>query len=110
MDADKNENYSWGKLRVAVSKNGEDLGEMTPERRFYTASRQPTTEVAIRRRLNEDLYINFAGMSTDGGKVVVQAYVFPLVSCIWCGFWVLFFGTAICLVPSKTKLVWARTE
>src|ERR1051325_873680 len=40
MDADKNENYSWGKLRVAVSKNGEDLGEMTPERRFYTASRQ----------------------------------------------------------------------
>jgi len=110
IEADKNENYSWGKLHVAVSKNGEDLGEMVPERRFYTASRQPTTEVAIRRRLNEDLYINFAGMSNDGKKVVVQAYVFPLVSCIWCGFWVLFFGTAICLVPSKTKLVWARTE
>jgi cytochrome c-type biogenesis protein CcmF len=109
-DKETNENYSYGKLRIAVSKDGEDLGVMVPERRFYTASKQPTTEVAIRRRLNEDLYLNFAGMSNDGGKVVVQAYVFPLVSCIWIGFWVLAFGTGICLVPSKTKLVWARTE
>ncbi len=41
---------------------------LEPERRFYIASNQPTTEVAIRRRPNEDLYVNFAGFSDDGEK------------------------------------------
>jgi cytochrome c-type biogenesis protein CcmF len=83
---------------------------MEPEHRFYKASKQPTSEVAIRRRLNEDLYINFAGMSDGDAKGVIQAYVFPLVSCIWIGFWILFAGTVICLVPSKVRLQYARTE
>ncbi len=29
--------------------------------------------------------------------------MFPLVSWIWIGFWVLLFGTIICLIPSKSK-------
>ncbi len=102
--------YRWGKLEIAVSKNGKDLGTVEPERRFYTVSQQPTSEVSIRRRLNEDLYLNFAGASDDGKAIVVQAYVFPLVSWIWIGYWVVLFGTLICLVPSKSKLIFPRTE
>jgi cytochrome c-type biogenesis protein CcmF len=66
--------------------------------------------VAIRRRLNEDLYVNFAGMSSDNSKIVIQAYVFPLVSWIWLGYYVLLSGTLICLVPPKVRLSYARTE
>ena len=66
--------------------------------------------VAIRRRLNEDLYLNFAGSSDDGEITVVQAYVFPLVSWIWIGYWVVLVGTLICLIPSKTRLIYPRTE
>ena len=55
------------------------------------------------------MYINFAGTS-DEEKTVIQAYVFPLVSWIWIGYWVVLFGTLVCLVPSKNKLVWPRTE
>jgi cytochrome c-type biogenesis protein CcmF len=102
--------YRWGKLQLAVTKNGEKLGTVEPERRFYTVSQQPTSEVSIRRRLNEDLYLNFAGSSEDGKSVVVQAYVFPLVSWIWIGYWVVLGGTVICLVPNKRKLVYPRTE
>ncbi len=54
--------------------------------------------------------MNFAGTSPDGQKVVIQAYVFPLVSWIWIGYWVVLAGTLVCLVPAKQKLVWARTE
>jgi cytochrome c-type biogenesis protein CcmF len=110
VEAGRNENYQWEILDVAVAKNGQDLGTMRPERRMYFASRQPTSEVSIRRRLNEDLYLNFAGASNDGEGTVIQAYVFPLVSWIWIGYWVVLFGTLICLVPSKTRLVWPRTE
>ena len=105
-----NDNYIWQHARVAAWRNGEFLGDLKPERRLYKASRQPVSEVAIRRRLNEDLYLNFASTSDDGKRAVIQAYVFPLVSWIWIGFWVVLAGTWICLIPPKVKLQYARTE
>jgi cytochrome c-type biogenesis protein CcmF len=106
----ENANYASQKLIAEVSLGGKSLGTLEPEHRFYKSSQQPTSEVAIRRRLNEDLYINFAGPSTDNTKAVVQAYVFPLVSWIWIGFWVLAMGTLVCLIPSKIRLSYARTQ
>src|SRR5579883_1385332 len=106
----QNENYISEALPIHVFKNGEDLGVLSPEHRVYIASKQPTSEVAIRRRLNEDLYLNFAGMSADNQRAVLQAYVFPLVSWIWIGYWVVLIGTLICLTPAKTRMVWPRTQ
>ena len=60
-----------------------------------------SSEVGIWRRLNEDLYLNFA--SYEDGTAVFQAFVFPLVSWIWIGFWALMMGTLICLVPNKAR-------
>jgi len=110
IESGKNENYSWDILNVGVTKGGTDLGTLRPERRLYFASRQPTSNVAIRRRLNEDLYLNFAGASNDGEGTVLQSYVFPLVSWIWIGYWGVLIGTIICLIPSKSRLVYPRTE
>lgn len=106
-----NDNYSWQRATIAASRDGKSVGELLPERRVYVMSQQPTSVVAIRRRLNEDLYLNFAGVSeTQAGRAIIQAYVNPLVSCIWLGFWIVFLGTLTCLVPSKVKLAYARTE
>jgi cytochrome c-type biogenesis protein CcmF len=106
----ENENYAWHRAAMEVTKNGEVLGTLEPEKRFYKASRQGTSEVGIRQRPNEDLYLNFGGMSDDNQRAVIQAYVFPLVSWIWIGGLVLIGGTFICLVPSKVKMQYARTE
>jgi cytochrome c-type biogenesis protein CcmF len=106
-----NPNYSWQRAVIAVYRGGEYLGDLQPERRVYAASQQPTSEVAIRRRLNEDLYLNFASMSqSDPEAAIIQAYVFPLVSWIWIGFYVLLFGTIVCLIPSKVKYAYAKTQ
>jgi len=110
MDSGENNNYAWQRATVEATHDGKSLGELFPERRLYKASQQPTSEVSIRRRLNEDLYVNFAGLSNDNRRAVIQAYVFPLVSWIWIGFWVLAFGTIICLVPSKVRMAYARTQ
>jgi cytochrome c-type biogenesis protein CcmF len=104
----ENDNYTWYTAKLEVSRDGQALGAMTPERRMYKASRQGTSEVAIRRRPNEDLYLNFAGMSDDNQRAVIQAFVFPLVSWIWIGFWVVAAGTLICLVPNKVRFQYAR--
>ena len=95
---------------MLVSRGGDVLGTLEPEKRFYKASRQGTSEVGVRPRLNEDLYLNFGGMSDDGARAVIQAYIFPLVSWIWIGGLVLIGGTLVCLVPSKIKMQYARTE
>jgi cytochrome c-type biogenesis protein CcmF len=106
----ENENYAWVRAAIDVSTKGEKIATMEPERRLYKASRQPTSEVSIRRRLNEDLYLNFASIAMQGQGAIIQAYIFPLVSWIWGGFWLVLFGTLICLVPSKIKYSYARTQ
>ena len=108
----KDDNKTWQRMEVAVAKDGKNIGVLEPERRLYTGTNppQPAAEVAIRRRLNEDLYLNFASMSDDGKRGVVQAYVFPLVTWIWIGYYVVLFGTLICLVPSKSRLIYPRME
>ena len=106
----QNENYAWHRATMQVTKNGKDLGVLEPEKRFYLASKEGTSEVGIRQRPNEDLYLNFAGMSDDNQRGIIQAYVFPLVSWIWMGGLMLIGGTLICLVPSKIKMQYARTE
>ena len=106
----ENENFAWMKANVDVMVNGQKIDTLEPERRIYKASRQPASNVAIRRRLNEDLFLNFAAMATQGQGAVIQAYVFPLVTWIWIGFGVVFFGSLICLIPSKVRYSYARTE
>ncbi len=73
-------------------------------------SGQAVSQVAIRRALERRPVSEFR--LDDGGRQegVIQSYVFPLVSWIWIGFWVLLVGTLVCLVPSKQKLQYARTE
>ena len=110
LEQGENTNYAWQRATIRVSKNGQDLGLLEPEKRFYIASKQGTSEIGIRQRPNEDLYLNFGGMSDDNKRAVIQAYVFPLVDWIWIGGLILIGGTLICLVPSKIKMQYARTE
>jgi cytochrome c-type biogenesis protein CcmF len=101
-------NYAWEAAQLEVSKDGKPLGVLEPSHRFYKASQQSTSEVALRSRLNEDLYLNYAGH--EGDKATIDAYVFPLVSWIWIGALVLIGGTLVALIPSKVARSYARTE
>jgi len=101
--------YKWWHAPVDVYVDGKLIDTRTPEQRQYTTG-DTASVVAIRRGLREDLYLNFAGMTAGGEKAVIQAYVFPLVSWIWIGYWALLFGTLICLVPSKVKYQFPKTQ
>ena len=97
-----NPNFFRAVASIDVSKRGEFLQTLMPERRFYHASQQPTSRVDVRNRLNEDVYLVYAGQSSDGANPVIQVYINPLVNWIWIGSVLLVLGTLVALVPSKS--------
>ncbi len=107
---DENPNYQYSRAVLEVSANGKVIDQLAPEIRVYKSSQEQSSFVGIRRRLNEDLYVTFQGISPDNTKAIFQLYVFPLVSCMWVSYWVLLSGTIICLIPGKVRLQYARTE
>ena len=104
-----NPNYFRAVAALDVSKNGEFVETLMPERRFYHASSQPTSRVDVRNRLREDVYVVYAGQSNDGANPVIQVYINPLVNWIWIGALVLVLGTLVALVPNKRRRRVART-
>ena len=103
-------NYQFSHASVELSRNGKVLDQLETEVRSYKASQEQSSIIGIRRRIPEDVYINFAGLSQDNTKAIFQLYVFPLVTLIWGSFYILLFGTIICLIPGKVRLQYARTE
>ena len=104
--------YQTAVAAMDVSRDGKVLDTLYPEQRIYTTGRdaQPTGLPGIRRRLNRDLYVVFAGFTRDGKTPIIQAYVNPLTSWVWLGGLVLIFGTLVALVPSKIKRIPAQTR
>ncbi len=111
LDQQETDNHIASQARIDVFRNDKFLATLTPERRFYKASGQPTTEVAIWPHLSKpleifqhphaDIYLVFAGMAEDNQRAVLQIYINPLVLWVWVGGAVMVFGTGIALVSSR---------
>jgi cytochrome c-type biogenesis protein CcmF len=87
---------------IQVSEDGKDLGTMYPARWFFRKHEdQPTTEVAIRRSVAEDLYLVMPAYDVNEQSMSLQVVVTPLVNWIWFGFGILVIGTGIALLPER---------
>jgi cytochrome c-type biogenesis protein CcmF len=69
-------NYQFSHAAVEVSRNGKVIDQVDPEVRLYKSSQQQSSMVGIRRRLNEDLYINFSGVLPDNSKATFSCTLF----------------------------------
>jgi len=87
---------------IAVTEDGRSLGTMYPARWFYRKHEdQPTTEVAIRRTVAEDLYLVMPAYDINDQSMSLQVVVTPLVNWIWAGFGLLVLGTGLSLLPER---------
>ena len=88
---------------MTVLEDGEVLGELYPARWFFFKHEtEPTTEVAMRRTIADDLYVVLAGYELSDQAASFQITVNPLVNWIWFGFTVLALGTGLALLPEST--------
>jgi cytochrome c-type biogenesis protein CcmF len=100
---------------VEVSSDGQYLTTMHPEKRLYKRQNQPTTEVAIRPTLRDDLYVVMGSYDEPSGLVTLQVFVNPLLSWLWIGGLTLVLGTCVVMAPNPAErravaLARAQTE
>lgn len=102
-------NMSWvpSKDRLAVRTrlkafhNGQPVGYLEPERRFYEKREdQPTSEVSILSSWREDLYVAMTGYNRDG-RASFRVLINPLVSWLWIGGYVIGIGVLLAVWPRK---------
>jgi len=88
---------------TTVFANGKQVASLYPAKWFWHKRENdpPTTEVAIRRTIAEDLYIvlNSAEAATQAASF--EIVVNPLVNWLWMGFGIVAIGTIIALLPER---------
>ena len=77
-------NFEAARGHLEVTRDGQAVANMYPEKRIYRVQRNPMTEAAIESRVYGDLYVQL-GEVISGGTWLVRIWVKPFVSWIWFG-------------------------
>lgn len=93
-----------------VKKNGKELGVIRPEKVDYTNGNQMTTEVAVVSSIQEDLFVVLNGWVEENEKAIVQVKIFPLISWVWFGGYLMILGTLIALWPERSRKIRPRLK
>jgi len=87
--------------QVSIWHGGENIGVVYPAKWDYHKGEEATTEVAIRVRAAEDVYVVLTGFDLDSQLANFRVFLNPLISWVWLGFLLLGLGTLVCLVPQS---------
>jgi cytochrome c-type biogenesis protein CcmF len=74
--------------------------KLWPERRFYKASEQTSTMVALHSTLENDLYVIYEGRNPDTDRPIIKVFLNPLMNWICIGVLIVVAGTLMALVPN----------
>ncbi|MGQ0598018.1 heme lyase CcmF/NrfE family subunit [Aquabacterium sp.] len=91
LEKRKGPNYVAGRATFEVSRDGQHVVTMYPEKRLYIVQRMPMTEAAIDRGLTRDLYVSL-GEATPNGAWGVRVQVKPFMGWVWAGCLVMALG------------------
>ncbi|MDP3191927.1 heme lyase CcmF/NrfE family subunit [Rhodoferax sp.] len=95
-------NFSAVVADLIVSRDGNNVDRLNPEKRVYHASRKQMTESAIRYSITGDLYAAL-GEPLKAGAWSVRLYHKPLVIWIWLGALVMASGAAIAILARRLR-------
>ena len=101
---DTNDGRNIARAVLAVSKNGQPVGEIYPRRDFFYESQQPMTIPGMRSTMEDDLYVvlvDWQDISSNGATFKV--FHNPLVSWLWTGAFVFILGTLVAAWPDRER-------
>jgi cytochrome c-type biogenesis protein CcmF len=96
-------NFTANDATIRVTRGGDLVAVMHPERRFFPLQQQTTSETAIRTNFLTDLYVAL-GESDSEGHWTVRVYWKPLVPWIWIGGVIMAFGGMVSLSDRRWRI------
>lgn len=102
-------NYVATKGTFLVTQNGRPLPNMYPEKRFYTVSGSPMSEVALRASLIDDLYIALAEERGENAWAI-RLYVKPFVRWIWLGGIIISIAAFLSILDRRYRITYRRAD
>jgi len=96
-------NYQALEGRIEVSRDGNAVAVLFPQKRKYLASGQVMTEAGIKNGLFRDLYVSL-GEPIGQNAWAVRIYIKPFVMWIWGGCFVMAFGGLVALSDRRYRL------
>ena len=102
-------NFRGMEATIAVLRGGEPLRDLHPERRVYTASGTPSTEMAIDAGLLRDLFVTL-GEERGDGAWSMTIYVKPFVRWVWLGALFMFFGGFMAAADKRYRRALAKEK
>jgi len=105
FEEEEGPNYVLRRALVDVTRGGEPVAALTPEKRFYPVERQPTSEAGIDMGFLRDLYV-VLGDPADGdpGAYTMRIYVNPLVMWIWGGIVIMGLAGVVSLTDRRHRV------
>ena len=103
VESGRGPNYTRETASFAVSRGGQELVRLYPEKRFYPVQRMPTTEAAIHTTAFADLYAVIGDADGTGGWTV-RIYHEPLVPWIWLGCFLMMAGGFLSLTDRRLRI------
>jgi len=98
------ENYTGVRGTFRLSRDGEEVALLTPEKRTYNQPPMPTTEAAIHTTGLHDLYAVIGDPTADGTAFVTRLYFEPLVPFLWYGAGMLCLGGLVSLSDRRHRV------
>jgi cytochrome c-type biogenesis protein CcmF len=95
--------------RIAVSKDGRDLGVLSPGMTYYETQREPVGTPDVHTSLFEDLYLSVMNIDPAAGTIGLHALVNPMVAWIWAATAVMALGGLVALLPARRAAERAQT-
>ncbi len=96
-------NYLSTTADIVVSKNGEEVALLQPEKRVYPVQAMPTTEAAIDNGFWRDIYV-VIGDPQDNGGYAVRTFIKPFANWIWAGSLIMALGGLLSLSDRRYRV------
>ncbi len=96
-------NYEATEGTFTVTRGGEEVVTLKPEKRIYPVQGRPTTEAAIHTMVLGDLYA-VIGDEDKGGGYVTRLYFNPVVAWLWLGSALLVLGSLASLSDRRHRV------
>jgi len=102
IEQEEKDNFNSIRAYLSLSKNGRDLGEFSPEIRFYSDPPTITSETSIIHQFFSDVYV-VMNVPQNQESISLRLHIKPFMNILWLGVIMIILGGIITAILNRKK-------